>query len=153
VEYDPDDLGCVCAGLRMATRAVTRIYDDALRAAGLRTTQYSILAMLRFEGPFTLTRLADRLVLDRTTLARELEPLRRRGFVSVTKGGRDRRQREIALTEEGRAALRQARPLWEGAQAEVVEALGESRTGALLAELGAVVAIAAGDNLPRAPAE
>jgi len=127
----------MCATLRMATRAVTKRYDEALRPAGLRTTQYSVLARLRFEGPFTLTRLAERLALDRTTLARELEPLRRRGLVSVTPGA-DRRRREVALTEEGRALLRKARPLWEAAQVGVVEELGVERVGALLAELSAI---------------
>lgn len=136
---DVAEIPCVCATMRMATRAVTRIYDDALRSAGLRTTQYSILARLRFEGPLSVTRLADRLALERTTLARELEPLTRRGLVSVTRGA-DRRQRKVALTEPGRTALRQARPLWESVQASVIAELGPGRAQALLAELREVAA-------------
>ena len=118
----------------MATRTVTRAYDDALRPAGLRTTQYSILARLRFEGPSTLTKLAERLVLDRTTLARELEPLRRRGLLTVIPGA-DRRSRRVSLTEAGCSALRAARPLWEAAQARIVGELGSARAEALLGEL------------------
>ena len=76
---EPVESPCVCATLRMATRAVARIYDRALEPHGLRTTEYSILARLEVEGPSAVGHLAARLAMDRTTLAREAEPLIQRG--------------------------------------------------------------------------
>ena len=66
---------CTCFNLRKAARAVTQAYDEALKLQGLRATQISILAMLSELGPVTMTNLADQLVMDRTTLTRNLKPL------------------------------------------------------------------------------
>ena len=68
---------CVCANLRMAARAVTQLYDDAMRPAGLRVTQFSILSAAGRLGPTTLTRLGHATRTDRTTLTRTLAPLAR----------------------------------------------------------------------------
>jgi DNA-binding MarR family transcriptional regulator len=134
---EPAEISCVCARLRMTTRAVTRVYDDALRPIGLRTTQFSLLARLDEEGPSALTRLARRLALDRTSLARELEPLVERGLVEVVPG-EDRRTRIAALTEAGRERLDVAYPLWRAVQRDVRERYGRERVDALLGELGAL---------------
>jgi DNA-binding MarR family transcriptional regulator len=119
----------------MTTRAVTRLYDDALRPTGLRTTQFSLLARLDEEGPSALTRLAGRLLLDRTSLARELEPLVDRGLVELA-AGEDRRTRIASLTESGRERLAVAYPLWRSLQRDVRERYGRERVDALLRELG-----------------
>lgn len=134
-------VSCVCASLRMATRAVARLYDDALRPHGLRTTQLSILARLADEGPSGLTRLAARLAMDRTTLARELAPLAGRGLVRI-EAGDDRRQRIVSLTDDGRALREAALPAWRDAQRTVRERFGDDRTGVLVAELHDLVAAA-----------
>ena len=70
----------------MATRAVARVYDQALASHGLRTTQFSILARLDTHGPASVGDLAARLAMDRTTLAREAAPLVRAGLVEETTG-------------------------------------------------------------------
>jgi DNA-binding MarR family transcriptional regulator len=119
----------------MTTRAVTRLYDDALRPAGLRTTQFSLLARLDEEGPSALTRLARRLMLDRTSLARELGPLVDRGLLEVVPG-EDRRTRIASLTDAGRDRLAVAYPLWRAVQRDVRERYGRERVDALLGELG-----------------
>jgi len=134
----------------MTSRAVTRLYDDALRPAGLRTTQFSILARLDDEGSSPLTRLARRLVLDRTTLGRELEALRRHGLVTVS-AGEDRRTRIVSLTEAGREMLGKAYPRWRSAQRDVRERFGRDRVEALLGELGELVRVAS-EGSPPAPA-
>lgn len=122
----------------MATRAVSALYDEHLRPAGLRTTEYSLLARLRAEGPQPIGRLAARLGMDRTTLSRELEPLVRAGLVERIPGV-DRRQRVVALSPAGRQQLRAAKPAWERAQAAVNELFGQGRTESLLAELHTLV--------------
>lgn len=135
---EPADLACVAATLRMAARTVTRRYDEALRPSGLRTTQLSLLSRLREDGPLPVTAVATRLALERTTVTRELDTLARRGLVSLTPGA-DRRTRIAAITEDGRAAMRVAVPLWREAQAATDELLGPDRVERLLADLRVAV--------------
>jgi DNA-binding MarR family transcriptional regulator len=142
---EPVQSPCVCATLRMATRAVARVYDEALAPFGLRTTQYSILARLDADGPATVGRLAGRLVMDRTTLAREAKPLVAAGLAAEEPGA-DRRQRILSLTDEGRSRLEAAGPGWREAQRHVRERLGGERAQGLLGELHALVGTLAGDG-------
>jgi DNA-binding MarR family transcriptional regulator len=135
---DPVESPCVCATLRMATRAVARVYDRALEPHGLRTTQYSILARLEVEGPAPVGHLAARLAMDRTTLAREAAPLVRAGLVAE-EHGEDRRQRVLTLAPAGLARLEAARPAWREAQRRVREELGYDRVQGLLGELRALL--------------
>src|SRR5919199_1509329 len=74
---------CYCFGLRRAARIVTQHYDRHLRPAGLRATQFTILATLAQTGPMPLSRLARRLGLERTTLTRNLRPLEAKGWLTV----------------------------------------------------------------------
>lgn len=131
---------CACAHLRMAARAVTQFYDEALRPAGLRVTQFSMLWAMRRLGPVPLSRLAEATQTDRTTLTRNLRPLGRKGWVQIAPGA-DRREREVSITEAGRAALRAARPHWERAQAHVAERLGPERLQRLLGDLASAVEV------------
>jgi len=135
---EPVESPCVCATLRMATRAVARVYDQALEPHGLRTTQYSILARLEVEGPSAIGHLAARLAMDRTTLAREAAPLVRAGLVEE-EAGADRRRRLVALSPEGLARLTAARPAWHDAQRRVRTELGYERMQGLLGELRALL--------------
>ena len=114
---------CACLQLRKATRVITQLYDEALRPTGLRSTQLPILVTLAAHGALAMTDLADRLVLDRTTLIRTLQPLQRRGFIEI---GRDAgtRKRRATLTATGQEAVDRAVPLWAQAQTRVVDELG-----------------------------
>jgi DNA-binding MarR family transcriptional regulator len=142
-KVEPIQSPCVCATLRMATRAVARIYDEALAPYGLRTTQYSILARLEVEGPAPVGHLAARLVMDRSTLAREAAPLVKAGLVAEAPGP-DRRQRLLSLSSTGLSRLEAARPGWREAQRRVRDELGRDRTEGLLGELRALVGSVAG---------
>ena len=137
---EPAEVICVCATARMAARSLTRIYDRALEPAGIRTTQFSVLARLLEEGPLPLTHLAGRLAMDRTTLARDLRPLERRGLVSVSVG-RDRRVRMAALTPAGRRLVDEVRPRWKEVQREVRTQLGNDHVARLMDELRAATAL------------
>ncbi|HZX61239.1 MAG TPA: MarR family winged helix-turn-helix transcriptional regulator [Candidatus Methylomirabilis sp.] len=129
---------CLCFNVRKAARAVTQLYDERMRASGLRVTQLSILAVTMKLGPLTVSRLAKATVTDRTTLTRNLQLLERQGFIGVSRGG-DRREREVALTGRGRAALAQAYPLWKEVQDRVARDVGRERLEGLLSDLAAVV--------------
>ena len=107
---------CNCSALRQAARRVTRLYDDALAPTGLGVNQYSILATLGRVGPSRIQDLAQRLVMDRSTLGHLLRPLEKRGLVRLDMSEDDRRSRVIAVTPAGRALMKKAHPLWAKAE-------------------------------------
>jgi DNA-binding MarR family transcriptional regulator len=118
-------LPCTCARLRKAGRLVTQVYDRALQPLGVKLTQYSVLINIaRAEGQ-TITALACRLAMDRTTLSRNLRPLERLGLVKVEPGG-DGRSRSVETTEEGRQILEKAIPRWREAEERIRKGLGQS---------------------------
>jgi DNA-binding MarR family transcriptional regulator len=126
--------GCTCDRLRKLTRRITQHYDARLAPAGLRVTQYSLLAHLVHAGPTTMSALARLAEMDRTTLTRNLKPLADAGFVEVAAGA-DARSRVVSATARGREARSSARELWRRAQDEVNRALGADRVAALHAVL------------------
>src|SRR5215475_9305617 len=103
---------CNCLALRQASRHVTQFYDRLLASRGLRTTQFSILIRLRLAGPMTINALAKALVMNRTTLGRNILPLEREGLIDVVSGRADRRSKILRLTKAG--AARCARPARAG---------------------------------------
>jgi len=117
---------CACHRIRVAARAVTRAYDDALRPVGLRATQLALLAAIEAEGALSITALAGLVGMDRTTLSRNLAPLERDGLVALGAEGW-RRARTLDLTPKGRSRLEEAVPLWEGAQRRLRRDLGARR--------------------------
>jgi DNA-binding MarR family transcriptional regulator len=105
---------CSCLAVRQAARHVTQFYDQRLAPFGRRTTQFSILAKLKQLGPMTINRLAVEMVMDRTTLGRNILPLEREGLISVVPGRADRRSKELRLTDAG---IERYRPrAWVGAR-------------------------------------
>jgi len=127
--------GCNCLALRQAARQVTRVYDHYLAPSGLRATQYSILARLKRDGPMTVNALADELLMDRTTLGRNIRPLQRDGLIDAVPGKSDRRSKELRLTRPGVARVRAARQNWMRAQARFERAFGDKRARTMRALL------------------
>lgn len=129
---------CNCAAVRSAARAVTKAYDDVLRPLELRMTQYSILSKVAKEGQLALSDLADRMVMDRTTLARNVKPLEREGWIEVAVGA-DRRERLLSVTATGKALLERARPLWLETSRRLDEKLGPQQAETLRITMREVV--------------
>ena len=127
-----DTDGCACLNLRAGARAVTQFYDEILKPSGLKVTQFSVLAAVATRGPASMTAISRALVMDRTTLTRNLKPLMDRGLVEDKKNSADRRQRHISLTRAGTMALSKALPLWKQAQDQVVNGLGHARWQGML---------------------
>jgi DNA-binding MarR family transcriptional regulator len=132
---------CNCLALRAATRHVTQFYDQVIAPTGLRTTQFSILAKLKRWGPLTINALAEDLVMDRTTLGRNILPLERDKLISVEPAASDRRAKELHLTKAGERRLEAARKRWSVAQGQFEASFGAKRAADLRASLRAVVAI------------
>jgi DNA-binding MarR family transcriptional regulator len=132
----------VCMGMhiRRASRIITQVYDAALYPAGLALNQFTLLVAIYLAESITITRLAQELFTDQTTLTRNLKVLEKRGWVAIEPGD-DRRVRLVSLTAEGRTVLAQALPLWQQAQTEVMQHFASEQWQTLLSLLSEVRAM------------
>ena len=128
---------CACFNIRKSARVITKHYDDSLQSLELKPTQFTILSVLSSVDAITVTDLADVMILDRTTLTRNLRPLEKQGMIN-TVAGEDRRTRMISLSKKGLNKLEKAIPLWKQAQIQVTEYLGANRFDKFLNELNYV---------------
>jgi DNA-binding MarR family transcriptional regulator len=115
---------CNCSSLRQAARHVTRLYDSELAAVSLGLNQYSILSRVEKLGPRTIQKLAENLVMDRSTLGHLLRPLLQRGLLKLESSKDDGRSRVIRLTPSGKSLLAKARPLWAKAERRFERKIG-----------------------------
>ena len=128
---------CYCTNLRRSANAVSDYYDARLRPSGLTAAQYYLLLNLSRLGSANMTRWAEHVGLERSTMVRNIHLLESRGLIAPAEG----RGRPFPLSEAGRAALDAAMPLWEGVQRELEGFLGAEdaqavlRIGARLQEL------------------
>ena len=134
----PDIQLCAHANLRKAMRVVSKAYDAAMKPSGLKATQFTLLVVLSRMGEMPLTKLSQILVMDRTTLTRNLKPLLAQGLLEIGRE-KDERIRLISITEAGRSSVAEAMPLWREAQSRVTGGLGESRLAGMIDDLNALM--------------
>lgn len=139
-DISPGAEECNFFAVRSAARHVTRFYDQFLAPVGMRTTQFSILAKLKRLGPLTINELANIMVMDRTTLGRNIQPLERDGLIRIEAIASDRRAKELRLTGTGEKRLQAALKAWRQAQAQFEASLGAKNSAELRALLRSVVA-------------
>jgi len=123
-------LDCSCFAARRAARTITQHYERLMKPSGLSVSQFTILAVLAVAGPMPLTRLADEMAIERTTLTRNLRSLIDQGWVSESASG-DRRVRLLEITRKGTTAAREALPHWRKAQKTIAGHLGADAIRAL----------------------
>lgn len=131
---------CACFNFRKVSRAVTQLYDEALHPCGLRSTQLVILLSVAVQPSANISQLARRLVMDASTLNRNLRPLIQKGLLQLT-AAEDGRRKQILLTEEGNAAIEAAVPYWEAAQKRLVGLFGRQRYKELTRQMSTVIAM------------
>ena len=117
-------MGCIGARMRRTSRALTTAYNEAFQEAGIRSTQWPILAALRVAGSMALGDLADALGADPSTISRNVRPLVRDGLVDLTEDD-DRRKRHARLTPKGVATYNRAYRMWKRVQDEALRLLGD----------------------------
>jgi len=117
---------CACFQLRRASRAVTQLYDAALAPAGLRSTQFVLLSLVRVEEPVRQDHLADLLGMDRSTLSRNVKLLTDAGLLRRARAKGERASR-LQLTPKGLRKVAETVPLWERVQTSFTEHMGPAR--------------------------
>jgi DNA-binding MarR family transcriptional regulator len=125
---------CAVFNLRKAARAVSQFYDSALQNSGLRNTQFSLLMAISSYGPLTVNDLADNMVMDQTTVSRNVRILQKQGYIEMVPG-RDMRTRPLSITTKGQIVLKTALPLWKAAQDHMTKKLGNKGMNVLLERL------------------
>lgn len=134
--------GCAAFNLRRTTRAVTQLYDAGLREAGVRSTQYAILVAVAKAQPVSVGALAAIILMDQTTMTRNLRLMETEGLIEVSARGA-RREKLVRLTKKGERVLARATPLWRAMQARFVSQVGERRWAELRRALDDVAEFAA----------
>lgn len=119
---------CNCMNVRRASRAVTQFYDAILKPSGLTIAQVGLLRQIDLATELSITELAQLIRVDRTTLNRNLKPLQQAGLLTIT-AGKDSRVRLITLSESGKTALASGLALWDAAQQQLQDYLGEEDLG------------------------
>jgi DNA-binding MarR family transcriptional regulator len=115
---------CVAVRLRMLNRVITNIYDDALRSLDLKVSQMNILVAAATMGTARPSDVCDHLHLDVSTLSRNVERMKARGWLEVVPD-EDGRAQPFRLTPQGRKLLETAVPAWSEAQQQVKKVLGD----------------------------
>lgn len=121
---------CIAFRVRLLNRAVTAIYDKALRGSGLTVNQFGMLMLVSRMENATAKKAARFMLMDPSTVSRNLERMRKRGWLRGTPG-EDARSMELEITEKGLRALEKAQPAWRKAQVRVREVLGEENAESL----------------------
>jgi len=132
---------CTCGELRKAARAITLLYDNALKSSGLLSTQLNVLDVICNSDSTKISDLSGKQGMDRTTLTRNLSVLERQGFIKISPG-RDHRTRIVTATQKGHNAVAKALPLWNEVQDKVKQQMGENSWRELMQNLGHFVTVA-----------
>jgi len=121
---------CLCGNARMAARALTVLYDEYLAPAGVSAGQLAVLWCVVGAQPVSMGDVARLLVMDKTTVSRNVAALVAAGLVVVRPGETDARVKALASTVKGQRTFARAMPLWESAQAHVAERMGSAKFSA-----------------------
>src|ERR1700756_4606109 len=120
------NLPCLCATFRRTARALSQVYDEAVRPLGLKTTQFTILQSLSLAGEVSQGQLGEILALDSTTLTRTLAIMGRRGWIARRRG-EDGREWRLTLSKAGRKEFERVSPTWDRVQERLHKQLGDQR--------------------------
>src|ERR687897_432845 len=115
---------CVAVRLRMLNRVISNIYDDALRPLDLKVSQMNILVAAAKVATVRPLEVCEYLQLDVSTLSRNVERMKARGWLEVVPD-KDGRSQPFRLTPQGRKLLEKAVPAWREAQQQVKKVLGD----------------------------
>jgi DNA-binding MarR family transcriptional regulator len=128
---------CPAFNIRAASRVITQLFDEILKPTGLQITQFAVLVgVVSLDSP-SINQLAKGLVMDRTTLTRNLKPLEKEGLIKITSGD-DKRTHFVKITPKGKSAMEKTFPYWEKARTVVSEEFGQKHLDGLLKDLASV---------------
>ena len=126
---------CACANLRKAARIVTQVYEKKMAPTGLKATQYYMLVNIARHKERSISELGEIMLLDQTTITRNVDILKKSGYVNITKDKSDSRTKTITITDIGLAKLEEATPIWLQIQDKIENNMGKDKYKDLLETL------------------
>ncbi len=133
---------CIAVRVRILNRVITKIYDEALRPLGVKTSQVNILVVTGRMGIVRPAEICSRLKMDMSTVSRNIDRLKAGGWIETLADEQDGRAHQIQLSKKGTALLEKAKPAWDKAQEEARELLGPAGVTSLLAAIERVRSVA-----------
>lgn len=119
--------GCVCRNLRMTTRITTQYFDQIFQAVELPVTQFALLADIASHENIAISELAEILLMDQTTVTRNIEILRKKGYVNVRTDDNDSRKKCISISDSGENKLNEAIPVWNNVHYLLEQEIGTKK--------------------------
>jgi len=126
---------CACANLRKAARQITQAYEKQMQSTGLKVTQYYMLVNIVRHKEISVSELGEMMLLDQTTITRNVNLLKKSGYVNMTIDKNDSRTKSISITSSGLAKLEEATPIWLQLQGKVENGIGKKKYNDLLETL------------------
>ncbi|MBX4264360.1 MarR family winged helix-turn-helix transcriptional regulator [Clostridium estertheticum] len=126
---------CTCGNLRKTTRTITQFYDKMLQPTGLRSTQCLLLLDIYYNQNVSVTNLSNILLMDQSTVTRNVELLRKSGYIDIKKEEQDSRKKCITITDKGLKTLDLSVPIFASAQSTIEDGIGKERIKELLKTL------------------
>jgi len=115
---------CICGKLRRTTQAITQYYDRCLRQSSLSSSQFSLLLSISLNGNISISELGKKTGKDQTTITRNVEILRKHGYIQIMRKENDARKKALSITDAGKQKLAEVLPLWQKAQERIETQLG-----------------------------
>lgn len=131
---------CICGNLRRASRLVTKVYDTCFQSIGIKVTQYTLLLAVQRLGPVTITKLAEEVILERTTCTRNLKILEDKSLIHFQQGP-DKRMKHIVLTPQGIEKIKEALPLWQEAQEIMFLKIGKKKSLTFIDDITRIIVL------------
>ena len=115
---------CIAVRIRLLNRTVTKIFDEALRPLGVKVSQLNVLMVVAKRGPIAPGEVARKLNMEKSTLSRNVDRMKTRGWLRVSQGDSGRKQ-ILELGAAGRKLIEKSLPYWKKAQAQTEALLGQ----------------------------
>lgn len=134
---------CPALRVRQASRVLAKLFDDELAQFDLHSSQLPILAAVALFGDTgaTMSKLAQALVMDPTTITRSVRPLERAGLLRVARSPEDARTKIVIITRAGERMIESIFPVWERVLKQIRKTLGTEMLSELHARLNQVIAL------------
>ena len=126
---------CACANIRKAARIVTQVYEKQMASTGLKITQYYMLVNIARHREISISKLGDIMLLDQSTITRNVNILKKDGYVNITRDKNDSRTKFVSITEMGLSKIKEATPIWLELQEKAEHELGKETYNDLLEKL------------------
>src|SRR5258708_32234048 len=128
---------CPALRVRQASRVLAKLFDDELASFGLLSSQLPVLAAAALFGDSgtTMSKLAQAVLMDRTTLTRSIQPLERAGLLRVARSPEDARTKIVLITRSGERMIESIFPVWERVVKQIKKCLGAEMLTELHARL------------------